>query len=85
VKVYNAIATGGSSASAEADCPAGSRATGGGVLAGPGDTVTMNVPVQAGGVLVPDGGTPTGWFGAVEDGALFGASTLVKVSVVCAS
>ncbi|MDQ4098405.1 MAG: hypothetical protein M3144_11125, partial [Actinomycetota bacterium] len=66
----------------EVYCPEGSRVTGGGIVAGPGDDVTMSTPIQAGGV---NGGTPTGWFGAVFDGAVFFPTTPVIVSVLCAS
>jgi hypothetical protein len=83
--VYTAFASGESSAGAEVYCPEGSRVTGGGIVAGPGDDVTMSTPIQAGGVIVPNGGTPTGWFGSVFDGGVFFPTTSLIVSVLCAS
>jgi hypothetical protein len=81
---YSAFATGGSSAYKEVYCPAGQRAVGGGVIAGPGDAVGIDAPVKDGGFLTTDGEAATGWAGSVSDGALIGASTSVRVTVVCA-
>ena len=81
---YNGFATGGSSAYKEVYCPAGQRAVGGGVIAGPGDNVSMDAPVKAGGILPLDGDVATGWVGSVSDGALIGASSSVRVTVICA-
>jgi hypothetical protein len=81
---YNGFATGGSSAYKEVYCPAGQRAVGGGIIAGPGDSVSMDAPVKTGGFLPLDGEVATGWVGSVSDGALIGASSSVRVTVICA-
>ena len=81
---YNGFATGGSSAYKEVYCPAGQRALGGGIVAGPGDSVTIDAPVTDGGFLTIDGEVATGWAGSVFDGALIGASSSVRVTVICA-
>jgi len=82
VTVQVNTASGGASAYAEAYCPAGATLTGGGVLAGPGDAITINAPVHDGN-LVRSGQTANGWAGSVDDGGLF-ASTFVNVYALCA-
>ncbi len=75
--------TGGSSASAEAKCPSGMSATGGGVVTGPGDEIGINSPSDSNGNIIAAGTTPTSWYASVHDGGLIAPSTVVRVTVVC--
>ena len=64
-------------------CPAGKQATGGGVaedsfLSG---AVLASVPIDANGFPMPDGATPTGWFGLYANESTL--STTMYVYAIC--
>ena len=49
-----------------------------------GDSVSIDAPIKDGGFLTINGEVATGWAGSVSDGALIGASSSVRVTVICA-
>jgi type VI protein secretion system component Hcp len=64
-------------------CPAGKQATGGGVAEDSffSGAVLGSVPIDAHGFPMPDGGTPTGWFGLYTNESPF--SPTVYVYAIC--